>query len=56
VDALQPEQVWLMAKGADGCVRVNRTAELPTVREMIDEGIPLGSLWYSQHFGSPAKP
>lgn len=51
VDALRPEQVWLMEKGEDGFVHVERTADIPVVREMVDGGVPLGSLWYSQHFG-----
>ena len=51
VDALKPEQVWLIEKGEDGFSKVTRTADLPTVSALAKEGIPLGSLWYSQHFG-----
>jgi predicted ATPase len=51
VDALLPEQVFLIEKGTDGFAKVTKTAEMPSVRAMIDEGITLGSLWYSQHFG-----
>lgn len=51
VDALTPEQVWLIEKGPDGFAKVSRTAEMPSVRAMIEEGIPLGSVWYSQHLG-----
>ena len=54
VDALKPEQVWLIEKGSDGFSKVTRTADIQTVKAMIDEGIPLGSLWYSQHFGRVA--
>jgi len=49
VDALEPEQVWLMEKDADGHTRVIRTSEIPTIQALRDEGIPLGSLWYSNH-------
>lgn len=56
VDALKPEQVWLIEKGPDGFAKVTRTAEIPNVRAMIDEGLPLGSLWYSQHFGRLYEP
>jgi predicted ATPase len=56
VNALRPEQVWLVEKGADGFAQVKRTAEISHVRAMIDEGIPLGSLWYSQHFGRLSEP
>lgn len=56
VDALSPEQVWLIEKGTDGFATVTRTADIPNVKDMIAEGIPLGSLWYSQHFGGlPAR-
>jgi hypothetical protein len=39
-----------MEKDEDGKTQVRRTADIPIVRAMIEEGIPLGSLWYSNHF------
>jgi predicted ATPase len=51
VDALQPEEVWILGKGEDGFSSVVRAADVPSVRELHAEGIPLGSLWYSNHFG-----
>jgi predicted ATPase len=52
VDALQPEQVWLMQKKKkkNGHTAVKRAADMPTVKAMASEGVPLGSLWYSRHF------
>ena len=50
VDALKPEQVWLMEKNDQGYTQVTRTADLPIIVEMVKEKIPLGSLWYSNHF------
>jgi hypothetical protein len=50
VDALRPEQVWLMEKDQEGRTQIRRTADIEVVKPMIDEGIPLGSLWYSNHF------
>ena len=50
VDALKPEQVWLMEKNDQGHTQVTRTADLPIIVEMVKEQIPLGSLWYSNHF------
>jgi len=50
VDALPPNQVWLMEKNEEGHATVRRTADIPTISAFIDEGIPLGSLWYSNHF------
>ena len=50
VDALRPDQVWLMEKDENGHTQVKRTADLPIIVEMVKEEIPLGSLWYSNHF------
>jgi predicted ATPase len=51
VDALTPEQVWILAKEHDGFSMATRAADAPTVKELFAEGIPLGSLWFSNHFG-----
>lgn len=50
VDALRPDQVWLMEKDENGQTQVRLTADIGIVKAMIEEGIPLGSLWYSNHF------
>ena len=50
VDALRPEQVWLMEKDEQGATRVTRTADMPVISEMVREGIPLGSLSHSNPF------
>lgn len=49
VDALSPEQVWLMEKDENGFTQVKRTADMPVIKALDEEGIPLGSLWYSNH-------
>jgi predicted ATPase len=54
VDALLPTQVWLIRKGADGHAEAIRAADVPTIASMSAEGIPLGSLWYSNHFDDGA--
>jgi predicted ATPase len=54
VDALSPEEVWLLKKGSDGFSTLQRAKDLPTVQRLFDEGIPLGSLWFSNHFGMNA--
>ncbi len=51
IDAMNPDQVWLLKKGATGHTIAVRAADIPTIREMVAEGIPLGNLWYSNHFG-----
>ncbi len=49
VDALSPEQVWLMEKDEHGFTQIKRTADMPVIKVLDQEGIPLGSLWYSNH-------
>lgn len=56
VDALRPEQVFLVQRGEDGYTQVQRTADLPRISDLIEQGIPLGSLWYSNHFGEQIRP
>ena len=51
VDALTPAEVWVLSKGADGYSGLTRSADLPGVQALFDEGIPMGSQWYSNHFG-----
>lgn len=54
VDALKPEQVWLIRKGKDGHSKAIRAADVESINAMNEEGIPLGSLWYSNHFDDGA--
>ena len=49
VDALTPEEVWLLEKGADGYSVIRRVSELEVVKNLVDEGLPLGGLWYSDY-------
>ncbi len=49
VDALHPRQVWLMEKDEHGHTQVKRTADMTAITALDEEGIPLGSLWYSHH-------
>lgn len=51
VDALTPEEVWILDKAEDGFSRLTRAADIDGVPELFAEGIPMGSLWYSNHFG-----
>ncbi|MBI5498016.1 MAG: AAA family ATPase [Deltaproteobacteria bacterium] len=52
VDMLKADQVWLLQKDAKGFTRATRASDLPEVSAMTDEGLPLGSLWFSGHFGT----
>ncbi len=51
IDALTPQEVWILDKTDDGFAKVRRAADIPEVQAMFEEGVPLGSLWYSNHFG-----
>jgi predicted ATPase len=55
VDALKAEQVWLLRKDKNGRATAQRAADVETIRAMMAQGLPLGSLWYSNHFedGAP---
>ena len=52
VDALTPEEVWILEKGTDGFSTVRRVSDLEIVKNMVAEGLPLGSLWYSDYLDS----
>ncbi|HVZ10315.1 AAA family ATPase [Rhodopila sp.] len=52
VDALRPEEVWILEKGADGFSTIRRVSELEIVRNLVAEGLPLGGLWYSDYLDS----
>ena len=47
VDALTPEEVWVLQKGEDGFATISRASDDPIVKAMTDEGLTLGNLWYS---------
>lgn len=49
VDSLSPEEVWVMEKGNDGFSTVTRASSDPIVQSMVDQGLPLGGLWYSDY-------
>lgn len=49
VDALSPQEVWILEKGKDGFSVIRRASDDTTVRNMVDEGLPLGGLWYSDY-------
>lgn len=49
VDALTPEEVWVLEKQDDGFATIRRASDDPVVKAMADEGLPLGGLWYSDY-------
>ncbi len=49
IDELNPSEVWLLEKQSDGFSKLTRASEIPDVVEMVNQGLTLGSLWYSDH-------
>ena len=49
VDALEPEEVWILEKGEDGFATIRRASDDELVKDMVAEGLPLGGLWYSDY-------
>jgi predicted ATPase len=52
VDALEPEEVWILEKTESGHSIIRRASEDPLVKNLVEEGITLGSLWYSDYLDS----
>ena len=49
VDALNPDEVWILEKGPDGFSTIRRASDDELVRHMVAEGLFLGGLWYSDY-------
>lgn len=49
VSSLEPDEVWILEKGTDGLATVRRVSDDPVVTSMVEEGLPLGGLWYSEY-------
>jgi len=54
VDALEPNEVWLLEKGDDGFSTIRRASEVALVQSLVSEGLPLGGLWYSDYLDGSA--
>lgn len=49
IDAMAPEEVWVLEKQEDGFANISRASEIEFVQNMVNEGQPLGALWYSDY-------
>ena len=63
LNSMEPEQVWILHRGADGYTQVARVADMPDIVAMVAEGSPLGYLWSRNFFevgdplaSSPSQP
>ena len=51
VNALTPEQVWVLEKGDDGFSTIQQASTFEFVSDLVSEGVAMGDLWYSRYFG-----
>jgi predicted ATPase len=49
VDALLPEEVWTLRREKDGFSTLHHASDDPLIHNLVDQGLPLGSLWYSDY-------
>ena len=49
VDALKPEEIWVLEKATDGFATISRASDDKVVQALVKEGLPLGGLWYSDY-------
>ena len=57
VDRLKPEELWVLYRDEKGFTQAKRTADMPGIKQFIDNGSLLGSLWMEDFFdvGNPLK-
>ena len=51
VNALSPNEVWVLEKNAEGFSTIKQASDYNFVKELVEEGVDLGDLWYSKYFG-----
>ena len=52
INALNPNEIWVMKKDRDGFSNIRRASDIAVVNNMVAEGLPLGGLWYSDYMDS----
>ncbi|MBZ8178735.1 AAA family ATPase [Oscillatoria salina] len=57
VNRLKPEQIWVLYRDEKGYTQAKRTADMQGIKEFIENGALLGSLWMEDffEFGNPLK-
>lgn len=57
VNSLKPEELWVLYRDEKGFTQAKRTADMPGVKEFMNHGALLGSLWMEDFFdvGNPLK-
>ena len=51
LNALQPEEVWVLWRDEQGYTQSQHVADLPKVRDFLEHGGLLGNLWMEGYFG-----
>ena len=49
VDALDPQEVWILEKGENGFAKIKQASQDPLIYNLVKQGLPLGGLWYSDY-------
>ena len=57
VDSLKPEELWVLYRDDRGFTQAKRTADMQRVKQFMEHGALLGSLWMEDFFdvGNPLK-
>ncbi|WP_008313066.1 AAA family ATPase [Leptolyngbya sp. PCC 6406] len=57
VDALRPEELWVLYRNEQGFTQAKRAADMRGIPEFIAEGATLGNLWMENYFefGDPLR-
>ncbi|MEG4287928.1 AAA family ATPase [Microcoleus sp. C2C3] len=57
VDSLKPEELWVLYRDEKGFTQTKRTADMQGVKQFMEHGALLGSLWMEDFFdvGNPLK-
>jgi predicted ATPase len=57
VDSLKPEELWVLYRDQKGFTQAKRTADMQGVKQFMEHGALLGSLWMEDFFdvGNPLK-
>lgn len=50
MNALGPDDVWVLEKNSDGYSDIKCASDYAFVKELAEEGVAVGDMWYSKYF------
>ncbi len=50
VNGLRPEELWVLYRDEQGYTQARRAADMPGIKDFMEEGAKLGYLWMEGHF------